>query len=177
MKKATPNCRGFTLIEILSYVAVLTIIVLAVSSFLLWATRLNVKTRAVRETLDNARRAMEIITGEIKEAESIYTPTSVFGSNPGQLSLETKKYLPAGETDSYVDFYVCDDKLCRKEEGQNPVALTSDRVRVSNLVFNYIATTSTSPSVQINLKLDYNFPTEKPEYQASINITSTASLR
>ena len=82
--------KSFTLIEVLIYIAVLAIIVSVASSFFLWVIRANTKTKAMREVLDNTRRAMEIMTYEIKEAESIYVPTSTFDSHPGQLSLETK---------------------------------------------------------------------------------------
>jgi len=169
--------KGFTLIEVLVYVAVLSIIILTVSGFLIWTMRSNTKAKVMKETQDNARRAMEIMTYEIKEAKSIYTPTSVFGSHPGQLSLEIKKYLPEGEDNTYIDFYLCENQLCLKKESKNPIALTSDRVKVSNLVFNQIATTSTLPSIQINLQIDYKTLAERPEYQASFITTSTVSLR
>ncbi|MFQ6049562.1 MAG: PilW family protein [Candidatus Paceibacterales bacterium] len=169
--------KGFTLMEILVYIGILAIIVLAASSFFLWISRSNTKAKVTRETLDNARRAMEIITYEIKEAEGIYTPTSAFSTSTGQLSLETTKYLLRGEDTTYIDFYLCQKRLCLKKEGQNPIAFTSDRVEIKNLEFSQIATTSTIPSVQINLRVDYKTPAAKPEYQASINTTSTASLR
>ena len=164
--------KSFTLTEMLVYVAVLAIIVLAVSSFFLWTTRSNTKTRAMREALDNSRRAMEIMSSEIKEAKSIYTPTTT----STQLSLETTKYLPAGEETTYIDFYLCGTQLCLKKESQNPIALTSNRVEVKNLVFSQIITSST-PSIQINLKIDYKTEAARPEYQASFITTSTISLR
>ena len=153
--------------EILVYIAVLAVIFLAVSSFLTWSIKVGAKARAIREVTDNARRAMEIITYEIREAKSIYTPTST----STQLSLETNHYLPSGETSTYIDFYLCgqgNHTLCLKKESEDPIALTSDRVKVSNLEFLQIATTT--PSIQINLKIDY-------QDQASINLTSSASLR
>ena len=165
--------KGFTLTEVLIYLGVLMIIILAVSSFFLWITRSNTKAKTMRETLDNSRRAMEIMTYEIREAKSIYTPTTT----STQLSLETVHYLPEGEKATYVDFYLCEERLCLKKEGQNPIALTSNNVEVKNLEFSQIATTSTAPSIQINLKIDYKAPSAKPEYQASVNTTSTASLR
>lgn len=168
---------GFTLIELLAYIGVLAIIILAISSFFLWAVRLNAKARAIRETVDNARRAMEIMTYEIKEAKTIYTPTSIFDSQLGQLSLEKVKYLPEGEVTTFIDFYLCGTQLCFKKESESPIALTSDRVEVKSLTFSQVATTSTVPSIQINLKIDYKAPANKPEYQASVNVTSTASLR
>lgn len=168
--------KSFTLTEILIYIAVLSIITLAASSFLLWISRSNVKARAMREVTANGERVIQMITAEIKEAEDIYTPTSVFDSHPGQISLKTNKYLPEGETTSYLDFYLCDAQLCFKKESQNPIALTSERVEVNNLVFSQIIT-SGAPSIQINLKIDYKSPANKPEYQASFDTISTVSLR
>jgi len=167
------NQKSFTLIEILVYIAVLAIITVAISSFFLWFIHSNTKARAMRETLDNTRRAVEIMTYEIKEAKSIYTPTTT----STQLSLETTKHLPEEEKTTYIDFYLCGTRLCLKKESQTPVALTSDRVVVNNLEFLEITTTPTAPSIQVNLKADYKNPTGRPEYQASVNLTSTAALR
>ena len=163
--------------EILIYIAVLAIIISAVSSFLLWQISSSAKSKAVRETQYSAERALSIITQEIREAKSVYNPTGVFNVNPGQLSLETTKYLPIGETASYIDFFLCGTQLCLKKESQNLVALTSGRVQISNLVFSQIATTSTAPSIQINLKVDYKTTSARPEYQSSFSATTTASLR
>ena len=168
--------KGFTLIEILVYIAVLSVVILAVSSFFLWVTNVNAKVRAMREVADNARRAIEIMTQEVKEAKGIYTPTSTFSSHPGQLSLETIKYLPTGETTTYLDFYLCGTQLCLKKESQDPIALTSDRVEVKNLQFQQVVTAAV-PSVQIDLRVDYKAPVAKPGYRASFITTSTVSLR
>ena len=169
--------KGFTLMEALIYIVVLAIVVSAVSSFFLWITRSNTKTRAMRETLDNSRRAMEIMSHEIKEAKDIYTPTSIFSTSTGQISLETTKYLPEGENRTYIDFFLCEKHLCLKKEGQDPIALTSDNVEVKSLEFNQVATTSTIPSIQIVLRVDYKAPAERAEYQASVKLISTVSLR
>lgn len=169
--------KGFTLTEVLVYIAVLAIIITAVSSFLLWQITSGAKSRAIRETQYNAQRALSIMTQEIREAKSIYTPTSVFDVNPGQLSLATAKYALAGEDTSYIDFFICGTQLCLKKESQNPVAITSGTVRISNLVFSQIATTSTAPSIQINLRVDYMATSTRPEYQASFAATSTVSIR
>ncbi|MBZ9572046.1 type II secretion system protein [Patescibacteria group bacterium] len=167
---------GFTLMEILVYIAVLSIVIIAISSFLIWSIHSNTKAKVMRETLNNARRVMEMMTYEIKEAKSIYIPTSVFNSHPGQLSLETVKYLPEGEKNTYIDFYLCDTKLCFKKESQASFALTSDSVEIGNLVFSRVVSGET-PSLQVDLKIDYKNPANRPEYQASVNLKSTVSLR
>lgn len=164
---------GFTLIELLIYVSVLTLIVLAASSLFLSTIKSNRRAKAARETVNNTRRAVEVMTHEIREAKSIYTPTSVLSSSNGQLSLETTKYCPEGEITTYIDFYLCEQRLCLKKESQNPIAITSDKVEIENLEFYQVATSS----IQISLKVNYKSLSTRPEDQFSINTTSTVSLR
>jgi len=166
------NGAGFTLIEILVYIAVIAIILVSVLSFLRWAIISSKKQEAMREVLDSGRSAMEIMTREIREAKSVYDPTST----STQLSLETLKYLPQGETMSYIDFFLCQTQLCFKKESQNPITLTSNKVEVKNLIFRKIVTNQI-PSIQIEITVDYKNPKNLSEYQASINLISTASLR
>lgn len=167
------NGAGFTLMEVLVYISVFSIIILTISSFVIWSIRSTVKAKVMRETLDSAGRAMKILTYEIREAESIYIPTTTLN----QLSLQTAHYLPEGEKTTYIDFYLCGEQLCLKKESQNPIALTSDKVEVSNLEFSEVATTSAIPSIQILFKMDYKNPSDRPEYRASVNLISTVSLR
>jgi len=160
---------GFTLIEIIIYVSVLVIVISSVVSFIFWATNSNAKTKSTAEVSDNFRRAMEIMSSEIRESEGVYTPTTA----ANQLSLETKRNLPSGETSSFVDFFLCSTRICLKKEGQNPEALTSDRVEVYNLYFSAVATTT----VQIGLGIRYKNPNNRPEYDASMAATTTVSIR
>ena len=169
--------QGIALAEMVVYIGILAIVTLVIFSFLFWTIRSSAKTSAVHETLDNAKRAMEIMVSEIREAKSVYTSTSVFSTNPGQLSLTTTKYLPADETATYIDFYLCGTQLCFKKEGQNQAALTSDTVEVNQLVFTPITTSGTTSSIQITLQLDFKNPGGRPEYGAQVTLTSTASLR
>ncbi|MFC1629922.1 PilW family protein [Patescibacteria group bacterium] len=168
--------KGFTLLEMVVYAGILGIMVIAISSYFLWSIKGGTKAMVMRETLDNTRRAMEIMVYEIREAESVYLPTSSFGSHPGQISLEMKKYLPYDEETTYVDFFISNGKLCLKKESQSSVCFTSDRVEISNLVFTQIES-SGFPSVQIELIADYKNPTNKPEREAQVSLTSTASPR
>jgi len=168
--------NSFTLIEMLVYIGILVIILTVIFSVLIWSIHSNTKARVMEETLDNTRRAMEIMSYEIREAKSVYDPTSVFGSHPGQLSLETTHYLPEGEKTTYIDFYLCDSQLCLKKESQNPIPLTSGNVEVKNLIFTKIMT-GDIPSAEINLQIDYKNPNNRPEYQASSSLKSTISLR
>jgi len=163
---------GFTLIEILVYIAILGILMTVIFSFLIWANSTNIKAKVMRETLEDASRTMEFMVREIKAAKSIYTPTT----DSDQLSLETTKYLSNGEATTYIDFFLCGSQICLKKESEAPLALTKENVQVNNLVFTQIST-GEIPSVQIELGVNYKSPSNKPEYRAIVNLTSTASLR
>jgi type II secretory pathway pseudopilin PulG len=171
--------KGFTLIETLVYIGILSIVVGVIFSFLIWCVHSNTRVKVMKEISDNARRAMEIMVYEIREARAVYNPTST----STQLSLETIHYLPTGENTTYIDFYICGTQLCLKKESQvptaptsSPIALTSDKVEVTNLVFTPVVTEEIS-SVQIELGINYKNPNNRPEYQASLDLKSTVSLR
>jgi type II secretory pathway pseudopilin PulG len=163
---------GFTLIELLVYVALFCLLITAVISFVYLDMKSDVKAKVMRETLNNASRAMEIMVYETKEAKSIYTPTTA----NSQLSLETVKHLPDGEETSFVDFYISNARLYFKRESGDPVAITSDNVEISSLTFTRIVS-GTIPSVRIDLTVSYKNPTGRSEYQSQVSLSSAASLR
>lgn len=162
---------GLTIIETVVYIAVLAIIIGAVSSLFLWTVKIQKKARAIQEVTDNARVAMRTVSQEINEAGDIYLPTSVFDSDSGQLSLETSKYLDSGETFSFIDLYLCGDALCLKKEGKESTALTSDKIKVNKLKFTKVVT-GNRKSVEIELNI-----ASKGHVQVSIDLISAASLR
>ncbi len=161
---------GFTMVEILVSLAIFSLISLAIISFFFWMNASNSKTKADREAGENARAALDQVTAEIRAAKSVYTPTTT----ANQLSLETAKYLPAGETSTFIDFFLCGTAICLKKESQNPAALTSDSVQVTNLAFTQIMN-GTFPSIKVDMTV--NYPNTDPNAAASINLISTASTR
>lgn len=166
--------KGFTLIEILVYVTLLSIISLVIVIFINQLLGVNETTRRTRESLDNARRSLETISQEIRHANSIYTPTSVLGTNPGQLSLATVRDLPTDENITYVDFYVDNNNLYLKREGQSASLLTSEKVKVTNLTF-VNNNTGGSDAIRISITVEYKDPINGPKNE--VTLTSTAALR
>lgn len=160
--------RGFTLIEILVALAIFSVILLTLISSFLAMNNAILKTKADMEVSENARKTLNEITYEIKSAKGIYTPTTT----TNQLSLETSRYLPSGETNTFIDFFLCGTAVCLKKELQDPIALTSNSVQVTNLTFLQIST-GTKPSIQVNLTVNY----PNSNSPSSITLTSTASIR
>lgn len=171
--RAVKISPGFTLMEILIYIVVFSMIIAVLFSFIVWLWNVSIKTQVMRETLANVEGAMARMTHEIRNAQSIYIPTTT----SSQLSLEISRYLPEGESSSYLDFFLCSTQLCLKKEAQDPISLTSDKVEIKNLSFSQVTTGTTTPSIQINLEAEYKNPQNLPEYRHSFGVTSTISLR
>ena len=158
--------NGFTLVEMLIYIVTLVIVIGTVTTILLWMVRASNQVHAKNEVVANVERALAQMTNEIREAQGMYTPTS---ATPSQLSLETRKNPPAGETSTYVDFFLCGARLCVKREGQLlPTAITSEKIEVQSLEFTQVQTGS-APSIQIAMEASY--------LTASATAQATVSLR
>lgn len=173
---AKANLTGFTLIEALVYIVVLVIIMTVIISFLFWSISSSAKVKVMAETLSNAKRVLDVISYESREAKSVYLPTSLFDYEEGQLSLETLHYLSEGENETFVDFYLCGSRVCFKREFQDSVALTSENVEVSKLNFK-LHETGDIILVTVSIETSYKNPNNKPEYDATVNLQSTFSLR
>lgn len=173
MKQHRSSSRGFTFVEAIAYIAVLAIIVMAVFLFLVWMAQLHTKNVVLRETLENAERAMDSILLEAREAEGLYTPTST----ATQLSLATNRHVPSSETNTYIDFFLCGERICMKKELEYPIALTADDIRITNLEFRQVATSADFPSLYVTLTAEYDGPAEKPEFEAEVTLRSAISLR
>lgn len=162
--------RGFTLTELIVYIAIFVILITTVTLFAMAFIKTTTKSRIKKEVASGTYSAMKVMVYEIKRANSIYAPTSVFDSHPGQLSLETSQELPQGEQITYSDFYLDGDKLYLKRENQNPQLLISKNLKVTNLEFEYLASAS-----RIDLTLEYD--TLASEYQYSYSLSSGGSIR
>ena len=171
------NKKGFTLIELIIYTFAFVIAAVLLTSFILNLIKIKAKTQIEKGVLVESQRAMETMLLEIRHAQDIYSSTSLFNSHPGQLSLKTVRNTPDDEEITYLDFYLDDNnRLAFKKEGRASEALTSENVKINNLVFRYL-TAGEAKSIQIELLAVYNGPTEKAYYQATTTLISSANLR
>lgn len=161
--------KGFSLFEILIYLFIAFIVLSVVVGFVFWLIDSNNKNRIVREVTDSAKRSLEIMTHEIRIADSVYAPTT----SSEQLSLQTNRYLPDGENSTYIDFYLCSQRLCMKKESQGPIVIIPDSVEISSLSFTYVA----EDSVKIDIDLKYKNVSGRPDYDFSTTLSSAISLR
>lgn len=168
----TEEHTGFTLIELVVYIAIFIILITTITLFAIDFINTNTRNRIKKDVSLAAYSVIDAIIYEIERANSVYTPTSVFNNNPGQLSLETSQGLPPGETISYVDFYLdSNSKIYMKREGQNPQLIIPENLKVTDLEFEYFA--SASESVRINLTLGNITSASEKEFLYTLNSSAT----
>ncbi len=143
------STKGFSLVEMLFYIAILSIALLAVTETLLAVTRSYGTLRSAQRIEQDAASSLDRMTREIRDASAITDSGSTFDANPGELLLST---TDASSTPRTVDFYLSNGQLMLKENGSVSGGLTGVKTTVANLVFRKI-TTARSKGVKIELTL------------------------
>jgi len=159
--------KAFTLIEFLIYMAILATILVLMSGFFWNIIFGNIKETSYQEVQQNGRFALTKITQEIKKATGINSPLA--GSSSDTLSLAMADALP-------TIFDLVNGKLRITQGSQGPFELTSDEVRVSNLLFTNLSYPNTPGTIRIEMTIEHLNPSGRMEYQASIDLKTTVSL-
>lgn len=137
--------EGFTLVEMLIYVALMVALLFAVMQLSLGVSRSYKNIKAIKNVESSAVTAFERMTREIRGAKSIDISHSALGVNPGDLILNT---TDQGGAPTTVEFYVNNGVLSLKSGGVYQGPLTTGSTTVSNLIFRRIVT-SNSEGVKI----------------------------
>ncbi|KND48027.1 MAG: hypothetical protein AB201_00295 [Parcubacteria bacterium C7867-006] len=94
---------GYTLVEMVIYVAVMSIVFLLIVNTVLSFTKSYKGIYVLRIVDGSAVDAMERMTREIRGATSVDTVNSTFGSNPGVLTLVSVSSSNSTTTKFYLD--------------------------------------------------------------------------
>ncbi|OGL87473.1 hypothetical protein A3I40_01425 [Candidatus Uhrbacteria bacterium RIFCSPLOWO2_02_FULL_48_12] len=172
----TPNKlapSGFTLIELLVYIVVIGGVAVTFISYSLSVAGARNKTYAAQEVQANARLAMGTISQRIRAASGVDVAGSIFApGNPGKLSL----IMPDG-SNTIIDLTQTNGALRVKESINNPVNITSSKVRVTNLVFTNLSGNSPRENIKVELTAAYNSSAGDVEYSFSQSLHTTVSVR
>lgn len=143
--------RGFTLIEILIYVALLAVLVAAIVQVIPTLGKSARALRSERRLANAADLAIESLIRDIRQASEIITSSSSFGVNPGVLVLRLPQ-APGSQTIVSRTFSLSSSRLQRQDDLGLTEFLTPPEVLLSNLVFwHKSATTSEIITIQITL--------------------------
>lgn len=147
--KNTKNSAGFTLIEMIMYIAILAIVSVLVINVLFVMIRAFTDIRVARDINNVAVVALDRIVREIRTANSVDVANSIFSSTPGKLVLNTKDSL--GNNTS-LDFFVDGGIIKVIGTGTGSSPLHTPSVVVNSLIYNLISG-SNSSAIRIELVL------------------------
>jgi len=165
--------RGISLIETVVYVALLGMFAVFLANFLIQMTNTYYRARAEREVISNARLLLETLEKSIAQAQEVYSPTSRFNNDTGQLSLITPLGAQPGHTTAYLDFYLDGGRLWTRPEGQTASPISAASVRVSRLRLERIIQSFRREAVRLTLQVD----AAQQKIPASITLNATVAIR
>ncbi len=131
---------GFTLIETIIYMGLLSIILLIITNLLITASYFSQEETARLEIQKNGRFVTELIIRDLQNASSVDVPND---NNP-------TNNLIAGD----VSYGLISGTLIRSESGDFD-NVTSNQVKVESLEFRKIANVGGRPSIQIKININF----------------------
>lgn len=127
--------KGYTIIELLIYVAVLAFMMVVVVGSLVGISRVYRQVRIVELVHSNASSAVETVSREIRTALSVDAGASTFDSTNGVLKLNS---IDLGGVDKTVTFSLSSGQILMSENGSSLGPITSDHATVSSLHFEHV---------------------------------------
>jgi Tfp pilus assembly protein PilW len=165
--------RGFSLMELLIYIFIATIVTLAVVSIFLSIQKGRGQAESRAEVNSNLRFATDKISQDIRSASAVITPDLSQASSTLKITL----------SDGNVTYCLKNGKLRREAAGglctESSAAITADDVLVQSISFTRLENTNTIlsktlTSIVISLTMSYN--SASPDWQYSSAKKTTVSL-
>ncbi len=161
--------KGYSLVEMIVYLAIFTIMSVAViNSFIVVMSSFN-STRTNRDLLESGSTALERISREIRQANNIDIANSTIGSNPGVLQLNS---TDSADTALVVRFITSNGALNLYQGGVLIDNLLGQNISVTNLIFRRISTT-----VGEAVKIEMTLQDTKSKNLTTVNFYNTIILR
>lgn len=151
--------RGFTLVELLVYIAVSTVALLVFVTFMVDVSRSAARARTVQELHQNAQFVLDRVGQEVRRGQAVDVATSSFDVDAGVLVLTTS-------TGSHT-FRLASNAVTL-DAGSGAVPLTSASVRVTAFRI-----TNTNPSVTVQLHVEENNLALPAANRQSIDLQTT----
>lgn len=162
--------QGFTLIEVLLYLAIASALLFAVSGFVVLSFQSRAEGQVISEVEQQGQHMLQTITNRVRGSGAITTPAA--STNGTTLTLATS----SGATNPSV-VSLSGTTLSITEGSGSPVILHNSQVNVSGLTFTNASRPSTPGIVRIQFTLSYNSTSSRREYNYSKVFYGSASLR
>jgi Tfp pilus assembly protein PilW len=164
------NPKGFTLIEMLLYIAITSAMLLAISVFLMALIQSRVKNQTIAEVDQQGIQVMQMLTQIARNAEAITSPAQ--GASASSLTLDV-----ISATNDPTIFNLSNGVINITEGTGTTVALTNSQVTADSLTFKNLSRTSTPGTIRIQFTLSHVNLENRNEYSFTKTFTGTATLR
>ncbi len=166
----TNKNSGFTLVELLLYISIASIIVFTSASMLQFTLQSRVKNQTIAEVEQEGAQVMQLITQTIRNGTLINSPT--IGNSGASLSVN----VVTGSNSPTV-FDLSSSAMRIKEGAGVAVNLTSSKVTVSNLNFQNLSRAGTPNTIRVSFTITYTNSSGRNEYSYTQKFYGSASLR
>ena len=169
--------KSFTLVEVLLYISIVTLIMSAFVLFAWNAIILSAKNNSQQELFAQGRIISERILFEIRNANDLNTGTSNF-----DVDLTTNMAYQLSLADDAPNnptlFSVSSGILMIKQGVTTAVPLHSNTIKVTSLIFtNYSSADGKTKHIGYILQLAKNSTSAAQQYQGVITLDSSAEIR
>lgn len=177
LRNSCQRQAGFTFIELILYIAIVTTLMAALVPFTLAVIGNTTKSTTQQEVFSAGRYVSERLKYEIRNAVDIDAVNSNFdvnlATNPG-----TKITLTENGVTNPTIIDVASGKIQIKQGAGAAVFLQSQDTKVTNLIFtNYTSIDNKTKNIGFTLTIAANYGSTRQEYQETITIQSNAELR
>jgi len=157
-KNIFSNIFGFTLIEIIIYISIFSMIVFSISYFMNMLNNSRVHNQNILEVEDQGESIIRNITYKIRNAKSINNPTA--GNSESSLNLEM-----ADSSINPTIYSITNGVIYIKEGTGTNIALSNNKVNISGLTFTNEGAMDKPGSIKIRFNL--NTIMTKNSYESS----------
>ncbi len=164
------NRGGFTLVELLLYAAMLSIIIFSVGIFLNLTLQSRTKNQVIAEVEQQGILAMQRMMQVVRNSNLINSPAT--GASGSTLSVN----MPQAALSPTV-FALSGGAVTITEGTGATVSLTNNLVSVTGLTFTNVSRASTPGTVRVQFTITYINNSGRNEYDYSKTFDSDASLR
>lgn len=160
--------KGLTLIEFGIYIALSSVLIYSATDIGLNMLLSQARFRAMNEVTYNANFVLGHIQREARNAKEIVTPDKAEVGDI--LEILTNE----GET---VTLSTISNAIWMQRETDTPIRLSSDAVKVENLQFNNLSSTSSGDTLRVTLEINYEEESALKEFTFKEEYYSTVHLR
>ena len=169
-KNCRKNLSGFTLVEILLYISIISVMLGVISIFMFSILQSQAKFKTISEVEQQGVQIMQVITQTIRNSKGITAPTQ--GNSGSSLTLE---FIDSAKNPTVINLTGTNIQI---KEGTGPITvLNNSKIAASELSFSNLSRINTPGIVKFEFNLNYINPSVRNEYEYSKTFYGTASLR